>query len=51
MADKINTDIAALAAEALANATAPEKVREIVEREISKTVEDAIKQSVRSYSP
>ena len=51
MADKINTDIAALAAEALANATAPEKVREIVEREIGKTVEEAIKQSVRSYSP
>lgn len=51
MAENINTDIAALAAEALAGATAPEKVREIVEREIGKTVEDAIKQSVRSYSP
>lgn len=51
MSDKINTDIAALAAEALANATAPEKVREIVEREIGKTVEEAVKQSVRSYSP
>ena len=46
-----NTDIAQLAAEALAAATAPEKVREIVEREIGKTVEDAIKASVRSYSP
>jgi len=45
------TDIAKLAAEALAAATAPEKVREIVEREIGKTVEDAIKASVRSYSP
>jgi hypothetical protein len=46
-----NTDIAKLAADALAAATAPEKVREIVEREIGKTVEDAIKASVRSYSP
>lgn len=46
-----STDIAQLAAEALAAATAPAKVREIVEREISKTVEDAIKASVRSYSP
>ena len=46
-----NTDIAHLATEALAAATAPEKVREIVEREIGKTVEDAIKASVRSYSP
>lgn len=46
-----DTDIAKLAAEALAAATAPEKVREIVEREIGKTVEDAIRQSVRSFSP
>lgn len=46
-----NTDIAQLAADALAAATAPEKVREIVEREIGKTVEAAIKDSVRSYSP
>jgi hypothetical protein len=45
------TDIAVLAAEALAKATTPEKVREIVDREIGKTVEEAIKRSVQSYSP
>ncbi|UWR77952.1 hypothetical protein K4L04_08455 [Phaeobacter inhibens] len=54
MKDKVDTpttDIAQLAAQALASATAPERVKEIVDKQIAKTVENAIEQATRSFSP
>ncbi|WP_417701891.1 hypothetical protein [Pseudophaeobacter sp.] len=44
------TDIALLASQALQAATAPERVKEIVEKQVSETVSSAIRDATRSYS-
>lgn len=44
------TDIALLASQALQAATAPERVKEIIDKQIGETVERSIKDAIRSYS-
>jgi len=44
------TDIALLASQALQAATAPERVKEIVDKQVSETVASAIRDATRSYS-
>jgi len=51
MSDTTTTDIAQLAQDALAEATNPDKIKGLVFDHINKTVEEAVKDAVRSYSP
>ncbi|ABF63513.1 hypothetical protein TM1040_0780 [Ruegeria sp. TM1040] len=44
------TDIAILAGQALQEATAPERVKEIIDKKIGETVKGAIESAMRSYS-